>query len=121
MASLSTQNRSRIISCLKTIETAVSDDADLVKQTSAARDVAEKLHADLASNRLADKDLKPVVNMEFVNSFMSSGCFSRDLDILREAEGAAWGNTDLQTLAECVRDIPLALNASQQEYFNSVV
>lgn len=121
MASLSTQNRCRIINCLKTISTAVHDDSDLTKQALAATLHAEMLHSELASNRLADKDIKPRVDQEFVDSYMSSGSFANDLGVLREAEGAAWGNTDLQTLAECVKDIPLTLTPSQQEYFNLVV
>jgi len=121
MSSLSTQNRLRIISCLKTIETSLADDADLVEQAGQVRAEAEHLHSELSSNRVT---LKPAVTEQdddFVNAFLSSGCFSKDLETLKESEGAAWGSADLNTLAESLKDIPRGMSDTQKELFISLV
>jgi hypothetical protein len=117
MSSLSAQNRQRIESCITVIQGSLNEDPELSQQAAQALQTIKALQRELEDARGVFIPEEPSVDAEFVDSFLSSGCFAKDLETLKEAEGAAWGSSDLQTLAECLRDIPRGLSLSQQEQF----
>ena len=117
MSSLSAQNRQRIEACLTTIQGSLNEDPELSGQTIKTLEAIQALQRDLDDGRVIYKAEESSVDAEFVDAFLSSGCFSKDLETLKETEGAAWSSSDLQTLAECLRDMPRGLSLSQQEQF----
>jgi hypothetical protein len=116
--SLSTQNRNRIKDCLNAIETSLVDDAELLATIALAKRESENLEGELSgTSHKTSLAYKSPADKDFSDCFMSSGCFSNDIQSLKEGEGASWGTGDLQTLAELLNDSSLSFSSLQKQYF----